>query len=201
MVQHRLAVAHDAMGERRNIIGVQHEVVGDTVAEYQTVFLAIFRDVGAAGLADAARRGPRVILAVNQHAPGAHRAQARDRLDQLGLPIALHSGEAQHFTGAHVKRQRIHYLLAAIIVERQLLKRQHGCAGVRGLLLDLEDHAAPDHHFCQTALAGLAWARLADDTPTAQHHNPVGERQHLAQLMGDEDHRDALRRQRANDHK
>ena len=73
-------------------------------------------------------------------------------------------------------------------------------AGVRRRLLDPQEHLAPDHQLREAAprsrpRAGTVLDRLA----APQHGDPVGDLEHLVQLVRDEDDRLALRLQRLDD--
>ncbi len=63
---------------------------------------------------------------------------------------------------------------------------------MRGLLVHAQQHLAADHHAREPFL-GRAFARdRVDLLPAAQDGDPVGDVEHLVQLVRDEDHRHAL---------
>ena len=45
MIQDRLPLQDGPLGERRLVVGVQHQVVGDWERQHQPIALAVFRDV------------------------------------------------------------------------------------------------------------------------------------------------------------
>ena len=71
--------------------------------EHQAVLLAVFRDVRHAAFDDLARRELADVLPKQADLPALDRQQAGQRVDQFGLPVALHAGDAQHLALAHIE--------------------------------------------------------------------------------------------------
>ena len=75
---------------------------------------------------------------------------------------------------------------------------EHGVARPRRRPCDAQADLAADHHLGQLGLAG-GRRRGADDLAAPDDADPVADRLDLAQLVGDEDDRGALRLERAHD--
>jgi len=71
--------------------------------EGQPMALAVFRDMRQTRLDNRARRLAGNIIPSQDYFSGLGRAQSSQRLDQLGLPVALHAGDAQDLTRPHRK--------------------------------------------------------------------------------------------------
>ena len=65
--------------------------------------------------------------------------------------------------------------------------------GVAGVLVDAQQHLAPDHHPRETLLGRALGRDRVDDDAAPQRRDPVGDLEHLVQLVRDEDDRLALR--------
>ena len=63
---------------------------------------------------------------------------------------------------------------------------------MRGLLVDAQEHLAPDHHPREPLLGRAGGRDGVDDDAAAERRDPVGDLQHLVQLVRDEDDRLAL---------
>ena len=73
-------------------------------------------------------------------------------------------------------------------------------AGLGGLLLDAQEHLAPDHQLRELLLRSRPRAgQRVDRLAAPQDRDPVGDLEHLVQLVADEDDRHALARERAQD--
>ena len=81
----------------------------------------------------------------------------------------------------------------------EVVDREQHVARLRRRLLDAEQHVAADHR-ARERLLGRALARHRLDRLAApQHGDPVGDLEHLVQLVADEDDRLAVRLQAADD--
>ena len=65
--------------------------------------------------------------------------------------------------------------------------------------LDLEDYLAPNHHRRQLSLVSLFRAHRTHYLTSPHNGDPIGHRQHLFELVRDEDDRHPTRRQLAHD--
>ena len=115
--------------------------------------------------------------------PDSGSAQAGDRVDQLGLAVAVDAGDADDLARAHVERDAAHRLEPAVVEDVEVLDLEQRLARLRRLLLDAEQHLAADHH-AREALLGraLAWHRV-DLLAAAQDGDAVGDLEHLVQLV------------------
>ena len=77
---------------------------------------------------------------------------------------------------------------------------EHDVAGRGGRLVDGEGHVAAHHQRGEGLLGGLGRVGLTDHLPAPEHDDAVGDGEHLAELVGDEDDRLPLLHQ-ALDHR
>ncbi len=107
----------DAQAARKGlaVVGRQHQIIGDRVGQHQAGAFAVFGDIGHAQLGD--RRGVAVVVVAACYTDPAagDSPQPVDRLDQLGLAVALYAGDAQDLAGVHLERNAVDRQLAAIV--------------------------------------------------------------------------------------
>ena len=126
-------------------------------------------------------------------------AQPGDRLDQLGLPVAVDAGDADDLPGSDRERDAAHLGDAAVVDDVEVLDREQDVARLARRLLDLEQHLAADHRASERRL-GRTFARHRLDLLAApEDRDAVGDLQHLVELVADEDDRLAVRLQAADD--
>jgi hypothetical protein len=126
-------------------------------------------------------------------------AQPGERVDQLALAVPVDAGDADDLAAPHLERDAAHGLEAAVVEHGQVLDVQERLARLRRPFLDPQQHLAPDHRAREPGLRPpLARDRL-DELATAQDADPVGDLEHLVQLVADEDDRLPLRRQLVDD--
>ncbi len=126
-------------------------------------------------------------------------AQPRDRVDQLGLPVAVDAGDADDLPTAHLEREPAHLLEPTIVAHVQVLDPEQRLARCRHTFLDAQQHLAPDHQPGELLLGRPSGRQRLDLLPAPQHRHPVGDLEHLVQLVADEDDRHPLLRERAED--
>jgi hypothetical protein len=116
----------------------------------------------------------------------------RDQVGQHRLAVAGDPGDADDLAFVHGERGPVqggagvgagHGHVAQFEQRRAGLAR--GAAAGR--------HVAAHHQLGDAPPVGVSGRHLADLAPAAQHRDAVRHRQHLAQLVGDEDDREALR--------
>ena len=91
-----------------------------------------------------------------------------------------------------VSETPLHGAQPALVVDLEVSHLQQRLAGLCRLLFHAEQHLAPDHH-AREARLGRALARNGVDPLAApQDRDPVGDLEHLVQLVADEDDRRAL---------
>ena len=95
--------------------------------------------------------------------------QPEQRLDQLGLAVALDAGDAEHLAGAGLERDVLDDLVAARVDDRDARGPPARRAPAwRPVLVDLQLHLAADHHLGQLGLGG-GRRRGADDLAAPDH--------------------------------
>src|SRR5437879_1467168 len=75
------------------------------------------------------RRGSRDVLAADSDLAAARTPQAGQSVDQLGLAVAIHAGEADDLAGAHVERDTTHGAEAAVVEDAHVMDFEHGLTG------------------------------------------------------------------------
>jgi len=114
-------------------------------------------------------------------------------------PFAVDAGEGDDLAGAHRKRRAADRLETAVVEHAQILDGQDRALWRVGLLLYPEDHVAPDHHTGERLLGGAGARNCAHRLAAAQHGDAVGDLEHLAELVRDEDDRRAVLPQSSQD--
>ena len=170
---------------------MQAQVLGQRELEHEPTPLAVFGDVPDASLDALARAAVADVATADGDRPRLGPAQPRDRLDQLGLAVPVDAGDAHDLAGADVERDASHGLEVTVVPDPQIAHLEHRPLGVCRRLFDPQQHLAPDHQLGQPLLGRVcAWHGL-DRPAAAQHRDPVGQLEHLAELVGDEDDRGA----------
>ena len=100
---------------------------------------------------------------------------------------------------AHLEREPADGGQPAIVLDLEPVHLQQRRARRGRLLGDAEQHVAADHHAREALLRRALGRHRLDLLAAPQHAHAVGDLEHLAELVRDEDDRLALRRQRAQD--
>ena len=114
------------------------------------------------------------------------RSHADDRLGQLRLAVALYAGYAQDFAGAHRKGHRVDRGRAKVAGDAEVVRLEHGLAGF-GLAASKPRQRPANHHLRELRGGDLRFIDRADGFSGAQYGDPVGDIEHLAQLVRDKD--------------
>ena len=156
----------------RLAVVVERDVLGDREVEHEAAPLAVLRDVAEAGVEVLARARRCVTSspAERRRARSSALPQAGDRVDELGLAVAVDAGDPDDLAGAHVERDAAHLLEPAVVANVQVLDLEQRLAGRRRRLVDLR--AAPRGR--PSAGRGSPRSRPAagtrlDHLPAAQH--------------------------------
>ena len=183
----------------RVAVVVQRDVLGEAELQHQPSSLAGLGDVTDAGVERLAGLGVAQLVPTDAHRASVGAAQAGDRVDQLGLPVAVDAGDADDLAGAHLEADAGHLLDAAVVEDMQALHLEQHLARVRRRLLHVEQDVAPDHQARQPGLGGARARHGVDGLAAPQHGDPVGDLEHLAELVRDEDDGGAVGGQLADD--
>ena len=173
--------------ERLLRVVVQHEVLGERELEYEPAPVPVLRDVTQPVLEERVRARAGQVLAGDGDRARARLAQAGDRVDQLGLPVAVDAGDRDDLAGADAERHAANRLEAAIVVDVKVVDLQQHVARLRRRLVDAKQHVAADHHPRQQRLGRARAVDRVDLAPAPQHGDAVGDLEHLVQLVRDED--------------
>ena len=147
-----------ARRERLLRVVVQHEVLGERELEHEPAAVPVLGDVADAVLEELVRarrasgRGRRRAIA-----PCSTAAQAGDRVDQLGLPVAVDAGDRDDLAGAHLERDAAHRLEAAVVDDVQVLDLEQRLARRRAFGLSTRS---------STSRPTIIRARLASVAPS-----------------------------------
>ena len=121
----------------------------------------------------------------------ARSSKAGERLDELVLAVAGNPGDPEDLAGPDLEAHAADHLAATIVVDPQVLDRErHVADGSRPGRRRAD--VAPDHERGEIVLVGLRRIRSADDTTAPDDRDPVGDLEHLVQLVTDEDDAVAL---------
>ncbi len=167
----------------------QRDVLANGVRQEQTLAATIRRHVDQPGSGGGARVADRHIAPVDGDATGRGQ-QSEQRARDLLLTRSLHATETEDFPGPHRKRD----LRPARDAQAGV---QHDGTGRGGAGRVGEGDVAADHHADQACRIGLLRGQGADHLAVLQHRDPVGQRHHLDDAVGDEHDGGALRAQAA----
>ena len=102
---------HPPRGEhppaRLALVLAQGEVLGEREVEDEAAPVAVLGDVADAGAQRALDAAARDLGPVDRDRAALGLAQAGDRLDQLGLAVAVDAGHADDLAGAHLQREAV----------------------------------------------------------------------------------------------
>ncbi len=127
-------------------------------------------------------------------------AEAGDRVDQLGLAVAVDAGDADDLACAHLERDAAHLLEAAVVAARRVRRpRGSGSPGVAGRFSTRRSTSRPTMSRARLSSVAPARGSVSIILPAPQHGDPVGDLEHLVQLVGDEDDRHPLAREAPQD--
>ena len=181
---------------------VEREVLGEREVEDEPASLPVLGDVPDArprrsspsGSAWLNSRPPTTIR------PGLGVPEAREGVDQLGLPVVVDARDPDDLAGANLEREPADLLDAAVVDRRA--GRRPGAASrpvVGGGFSTRNTTSRPTISWASAGL-GRALARHGVDLlAAAQDADPVGDLEHLVQLVRDEDDRHPLGLQVAED--
>ena len=119
-------------------------------------------------------------------------SQAGDRLDELGLAVSVDSCDPDDLAGAHLERHAGNLFDSAVVANVDVLELEHDVPRRRRRLVDAEQHLASDHHAGEPFLGRPLARHGVDLPPSPENRDPVGDLEHLVQLVADEDDRHAL---------
>ncbi len=110
-----------------------------------------------------------------------------DRLDELGLAVALDAGERDDLARPDLEADALDGHVVAVVAHVEVRDREHHVARRRRALDDLELHVPADHEVREDLAGRVLGLHRAGDASAAQHRDPVRDLQHLVELVGDED--------------
>ncbi len=124
--------------------------------------------------------------------------RAEQCLGELGLAVALDTGDADDLTAVDSQRQLVDGDGTRRGRHGHVLEHEAGFARLGGCLVHFEGHFSADHHRGECGLVGAGFGR-ADDLAATDDGDVVGDFTDFAELVGDEDDRSALVTECAHD--
>src|SRR3712207_3264779 len=134
----------------------------------------------------------RSVRPAEQHRPGGQRAQAHDRVDELGLAVALDAGDAHDLALAHGERDVVDHGAPAAVGDRDADHLQHRGLADGGLAGLRRGQLGADHQLGQLLGRRRPGVGGADGGSPPDDGDRVGDPAHLVELVRDEDDRQAL---------
>ncbi len=199
LLDQRLRALDEPLGEEpaplrvgRLVVVVQRDVLGERELEDEAAALAVLGNVAQPRVEHLARRRVVELAAADAHDAARRAGQAGERFDQLGLAVAVDAGDADDLAGANLERHAAHFLDAAVVGHPQVLDLQQNVADLRRRLFDAQEDVAPDHGPGERLLGRPVALNGLDRLAATEDGDAVGDLEHLAELVGDEDDRDAL---------
>ena len=152
--------------------------------------------------AAAARAGPDPVTScpARRDGPARRLAQARERLDELVLAVAGDAGDSEDLAGADLEADAIDGLLAAIVRDPQVRDdRVSGSPGWISPRSTTSWTSRPTISSARSSSSVSAGIRDPDDLAAPDDRDPVGDLEHLVELVADEDDAVALVREAPQD--
>ena len=183
----RLVVHEPAGGDRLVPVVLHHQVVDDGQVGRTPDPGAVLGHVPDARVDRVARWSVRDVGAVDGD-PALARPQARDRLGEFRLAIAGHRRDPDDLARVDVQRDVAKGRQATIVLRRDTTDRQDDATAFdRGTIEHLE-HRPTDHEPGEIGATRARGEDVRRGHPTSTHHgDPIGDGQHLAELVADED--------------
>src|SRR2546426_1686247 len=125
--------------------------------------------------------------------------QSRQDLGELGLAVAVHTGHPQDLAAADIERQPAERRPAALRRADELARLENDCAvSKRPPCLRRAGGPAARHRLGQRQRVSLRALRHLHEPAPPDHRDPIRGRQHLAELVRDEEDRPPLGGERAH---
>ena len=119
--------------------------------------------------------------------------QAGDGLTQLLLAAARDAGHAQDLAAPDIEVHPVDGHGPLVDADGQVPDLQQGAGLFHHGALDVQVHLVAHHELGELLLIGLGGVYGGDVLPLAEDGDPVGDLQHLVELVGDDDDGVALR--------
>ena len=119
-------------------------------------------------------------------------AQARQGLDQLVLAVAGDPRDSEDLARTDIEADPLDGLVSAVVRDMQVRDDESRLGRVRFTAVDDELDVAADHQRRQIVLVGLRRNPRAHHLAPPDDRDPVGDLEHLVQLVADEDDRVTL---------
>ena len=181
---------------RRLAVVVQRDVLGEREVEHEAAALAVLRDVAEPGLEVISARSRCVTSSPpTTTRPASGRAQAGERLDQLGLAVAVDAGDADDLA-ARARRSETPRTFSRPRSSRTCRSStsRSGSPASAGPFSTRSSTSRPTISRARPSSVAPCGGSVSIDLAAPEHGDPVGDLEHLVQLVADEDDRHALAR-------
>ncbi len=135
----------------------QDKVIRDGKTQHKTIFLAIARYISQTVLTALADIPVRNILSGELDRAVTCPPKTCDCLHQLILAIPGDPGNAQDLARPDIETDTADSLLPAILLDFEILDREHRLRRIGLAAIDGQQHAATHHQLRQIILIGLRW--------------------------------------------
>ena len=140
------------------------------------------------------------VLAVQQDLAAVDLFEAGQAIDELGLAVALDTGQADDLPGVDLERDVPDGILLVLgALHGDVFHVQYHLARLCGLFIDLKLDITADHHAGELLLGGVLDIHSSHILALAQDGAAVGDRHDLVELVGDEEDGLALLLEPAHD--
>src|SRR5438046_5481051 len=160
--------------ERRLVVVVQRDVLRERELEHEPAPLAVLGYVPEPLLEADVRIRARQLLPADQYSTARRLAEARERVDELRLSVAVDARDADDLARVHLERDVAHRLELAVVEDSKVVDLEERLTWVRGRLVDAEQHLAPDHRTGGSFLRGARPRHRADLLPPLEAAYPGG---------------------------
>ena len=161
--------------------------------------MPILGDMAEAFVEVTPRRLVRHVVGRQFDAAGLDRSEARDGVDQLGLPVAVNARNTDDLAGSDLERHVPNLLEPTVVANVQALYAEEcRCRSGRSFV-DLEKDFSPDHERRELFLGRAFGRQCLYDLSSTQDGYTVRDVENFIQLVADEDDRHAFARERPED--
>ena len=124
---------------------MQRDVLGDRELEHEAPALAVLGNVADSGIQHLPGARLVQLLVADPNRTALDLRQPRDRVDQLGLAVAVDARDTDDLARVHLERHAAHLLDPAVVADVEVLHGQRDLAGLPRRLVDAQEHLAADH--------------------------------------------------------
>ena len=160
--------------ETRLFIFLQDQILFQRIAEHQTVFMAVFRNMRHAGLTSLTDRCVGNVLPAERDLSGRSLFQSGQPVDQFRLSVSVNTGNTEDLSFVYRKRNPAdRVVLVDLGRDRQALHFKDRFTRRRVLFMYFQLYRTADHHVGKLLLVGIFRIDGTDIFAFTQYGNPV----------------------------